>query len=197
VLDEQGQPIKNIAVHAVLERNGMYMPTADSDESGQFVIEGLEPGTYDVFGESDAAGYPNTAISFYSTKEPTRVVLGSDSPAARIVLNLGPRAGVLSGTVIDKVTGKAIVSRHALHFIVKKASNPEDSILFGGPAKFRWLIPAAVEIILEVTAGGYKPWFYADASNPSRPLPLRLESGEQKSLDIELERDARQSTKEH
>jgi hypothetical protein len=109
---------------------------------------------------------------------------------------LGPRAGVLSGTVIDKVTGKAIVSRHALHFIVKKASNPEDSILFGGPAKFRWLIPPAVEITLEVTAGGYKPWFYTDASNPSRPLPLRLESGEQKSLDIELEPDATQSTME-
>jgi hypothetical protein len=175
----------------------MYMPTAVSDDSGQFAIEGLETGTYDVFGESDAAGYPNTAISFYSTKTPTRVVLGSDSPAARIVLNLGPRAGVLSGTVIDKITGKAIVSRHALHFIVKKASNPEDSILFGGPAKFRWLIPPAVEITLEVTAGGYKPWFYADASNPSRPLPLRLESGEQKSLNIELERDATQSPMEH
>ncbi len=172
----------------------MYMPTAVSDDSGQFVIEGLEPGTYDVFGESDAAGYPNTAISFYSTKEPTRVVLGSDSPTARVVLNLGPRAGVLSGTVIDKFTGKAIVSRHALHFIVKRASNPEDSILFGGPAKFRWLIPPAVEVTLEVTAEGYKAWSYTDPSNPSQLLPLRLESGEQKSLDIELEPDATQTT---
>lgn len=29
--------------------------------------------------------------------------------------------------------------------------------------------------------------FYSDASNPSRPLPLRLESGDQRSLRIELE----------
>jgi hypothetical protein len=110
----------------------MYMPTAVSDESGQFAIEGLETGTYDVFGESDAAGYPNTAISFYSTKEPTRVVLGSDSPGARIVLNLGPRAGVLSGTVIDKITRKAIVSRHALHFIVKESFKSEGLHLVRG-----------------------------------------------------------------
>jgi hypothetical protein len=172
------------------------MPTVMSDDAGQFAIDGLEPGTYDVFGESDAAGYPNTGMSFYSTKEPTRAVLGSDSSAARIVLHLGPRAGVLSGTVIDKSAGKAIVSRHSLHFIVKKVSNPEDSILLVGPAKFRWLIPPAVEVTFEVTAEGYKPWSYADPSNPSQQLPLRLESGERKSLDIELEPEAIRRTTE-
>jgi hypothetical protein len=41
--------------------------------------------------------------------------------------------------------------------------------------------------MLEVSATGYKTWFYSDASNPLRPLPLRLESGEQRSLRIELE----------
>jgi hypothetical protein len=46
-----------------------------------------------------------------------------------------------------------------------------------------------VEVTLKVTAEGYRPWLYADPSNPSRPLPLRLESGEERILNIELEPD--------
>jgi hypothetical protein len=41
--------------------------------------------------------------------------------------------------------------------------------------------------MLEVSARGYKTWSYSDASNPLHPQPLRLESGEQRSLRIELE----------
>jgi hypothetical protein len=40
---------------------------------------------------------------------------------------------------------------------------------------------------LEVSAKRYKTWFYSDVSNPSHQLPLRLESGEQRPLRIELE----------
>ena len=188
VIDQQGQPLTNIFVHAVLEQTRMYMPTVNSDEAGQFVIENLEPGIYDIFGESDATGCPNTALSFYPNENPIKVTLGNVGTAL-VVLVLGPRAGVLSGTVLDKVTGRAIVSRHALHFVVRKVSRREDSIEFLGPAKFRWLIPPVTEVTLEVIAEGYKPWLYADPSNPSKPLPFRLESGEEKTLNVELEPD--------
>jgi len=186
VLNQQGHPLKNIFVHAVLERTGTYMPTVDSNEAGHFVIENLEPGTYDIFGESDAAGYPNTALPFYTNENPIKVTLGTFSTAT-IVLVLGPRAGVLRGTVLDKTKGTAIVSQHAPYFIVRKGSNPEDSIEFVGPAKFRWLIPPATDVTLEVFAEGYKPWVYSDTSNSSRPILFRLESGEEKILNMELE----------
>jgi hypothetical protein len=52
VLGQQAQPLKNISVHAVLEQTGMHAPTANSNGDGQFVIGDLEPGTYDIFGES-------------------------------------------------------------------------------------------------------------------------------------------------
>jgi hypothetical protein len=186
VLDPQGKPLKNIFIHAVLEQTGMYMPTADSNDAGQFVIGDLGPGTYDIFGESDSAGYPNTALSFYTNENPIKVTLGNYGTAT-VVLVLGQKAAVLSGTLLDKVTGRVIVSPHAPHFIVEKMSNREDSIEFLGSAKFRWLIPPRVEVTLKVTAEGYKPRLYSDPSNPSKPLPLRLESGEERILKIELE----------
>lgn len=185
VLDQQGQPLNHIFVHAVSEQTGVYMPTVESDINGKFLIESLEPGLYKVFGESDAAGYPNTAMRFYGGDSPERVVIGVGG-LATVPLVLGPVAGVLSGTLNDKATGKAIVSRHAVNFTLKKTSNPEDSILLVGPLNFRWLIPPAVDLTLEVTAQGYKPWFYS-AAEFSNQWPLRLESGEERTLTIELE----------
>jgi hypothetical protein len=188
VLDERAHPLKNILVHAVSEKTGMYMPTVDSNEDGHFVIENLEPGTYSVFGESDSAGYPNTALSFYPNENPTKVTIGNFGEA-NVVLVLGPRAGVLCGTVLDRTTGQAIISQ--THFIVRKISNRDDAIEFAGPAKFRWLIPPATEVTLEVVAEGYKPWVYAETSSPSTPMPLRLDSGQEKILNIQLEPQTR------
>lgn len=140
VLDRNGEPLQHICVQAVLDKTGMYMPTAETDAGGRFVVEGLEPGAYHLFGESDADGYPNTALSFFGKEEPLGVVIGNGGTVP-VVLVLGPQAGVLSGTVTDMATGKAIVSRHSLRFIIRNASSPGDSIEFDGPAKFRWLIP--------------------------------------------------------
>jgi hypothetical protein len=186
VLDQQGHPLRNISVHAVLEQTGMYMPTVNSSDTGQFVIEHLEPGTYDIFGESDAAAYPDTALSFYPNENPTKVTLGNFGTAT-VALVLGPRAGVLCGTVLDKTTGRPITSPHAPHLIVRKVSNREDSIEFLGPPRFRWLIPPATEVTLEVFAEGYRPWVYADLPDPLTPAPFRLESGDERTLDIQLE----------
>jgi hypothetical protein len=193
VLDQQGQLLKDISVHAVLKQTGMLMPTVNSNEAGQFVVENLEPGTYDLFSESDAAGYPYTALPFYRSENPVEVTLGNCGTAT-VVLVLGPRAGVVSGMVLDRVTGKAIVSPQAPHFIVKKVLHPDDSIEFLGPPKFHWLIPPSNEVTMEVIAEGYKSWVYADPSNPSKPLPFQLESGEEKVLNVELEPDAYHET---
>lgn len=192
VVDEQAHPLKNISVHAVSDKTGMYMPTVGSDEDGHFLIENLEPGTYSIFGESDADAYPNTALSFYPNENPIKVTLGNFG-TANVVLVLGPRAGVLYGTVLDKTTGKAINSQHPPHFIVRKVSDRADSIEFIRPAQFRWLIPPATEVTLEVFVESYKRWVYSETSNPLTPMPFRLESGEERILNIGLEPQTRQA----
>jgi hypothetical protein len=186
VFDEQGHPLENISVHAVSDTTGRYMPTVDSNEDGHFVITNVEPGTYHVFGESDAAAYPNAALSFYPNQNPVQVALGNFG-TANVVLVLGPRAGVLRGTVLDKTTGRAINYQHPPHFVIRKVSDGAESIEFMGPAKFRWLLPSATEVTLEVFVEGYERWAYAEPSSPRTPMPFRLESGEEKTLNIWLE----------
>jgi hypothetical protein len=178
VLDQRGQPLNHIAVRAVREETGIYMPGAETSSSGWFVIEELEPGAYDIFGESDLGGYPDTALSFYSKAEPTKVFLRAGDTAG-IKLILGPPAGIWSGVLIDKATGRLVATPHAPHFVVRKVTDPEEGIEFLGSAKFRWLIPPEVDVTLEVNAEGYRPW--------SALLPSHFQSGRSTKFRIELE----------
>jgi hypothetical protein len=43
---------------------------------------------------------------------------------------------------------------------------------------------------LGACAEGYKPWFYADPSNPSRPVALELRPGAEFEIEINLEHGA-------
>ena len=189
VVDQRGQPLKRISVSAVLAGSNVqaYMPAAETNDAGQFVIDGLEAGTYDLFGQNEGDDYPNTALSFYSQEDPTAVNV-QDGDAANVKLVLGPPAGVWAGVVIDKVTGKTVVPPHGVQFTVTRVANPDDSILFAGPAKYRWLIPPDVDVMLEVKAEGYQTW--------SSLLPLRFRSGENKNLTIALEAE-RQGDQDH
>jgi hypothetical protein len=54
-----------------------------------------------------------------------------------------------------------------------------------GSSGARVPVGSATEVIVEVSAKGYKNWFYFDPSDPSRPV-LRLESGEERSLEVQL-----------
>jgi hypothetical protein len=168
----------------------MYMPTANSDAAGRFIIPDLEPGTYDVFGENYWSGYPDAALSFYNNEHPVKVTLKRGS-IAKVLLILGPKAGVLSGIVLDNATGRTVVSRHALRFIVSRISDPTRSIEFDGPPNFRWLIPPGTDVTLEVRAECYEAAIYTDTSNNAKPAILRLESGEEKTINVRLEPDAK------
>ena len=186
VMDQHGRPLQTIAVHAFREETRMYMPTVVTDKAGRFTVDDLEPGTYELFGENEAADYPNTALSFYSKEEPTPIALARGE-SAKLTLVLGPRAGVISGTVVDRSTGKPVGCAHAIHFIVTNVYDPEDSIEFMGPAHFRWLIAPKTEYTMEVTAEGYKTWSYGNPLDLSGPLPLQVDSGKERELTIELD----------
>jgi hypothetical protein len=58
----------------------------------------------------------------------------------------------------------------------------------------RTSIPAAKDVSLEVSANGHRTWVYIDPSNQSRPSYLRLESGERKSISIELQPEAKNTS---
>jgi hypothetical protein len=190
VVDEVGQPIQAAKVHA--ELHGVPMSKAiryvESDESGAFAIDRLDDGTYDVNGKKEEDGYADTSFSFYAGK-PVSVQITPDHPNPRITLKLGPKAGILGGTVRDALTGKPI----PVGFMLRRVDNPTNFLSTSAPPAFRILIPASTDVTVEVSAPGYETWFYVDESSHFKPSPLRLESSAQMQLDILLQPKEKQS----
>ena len=58
--------------------------------------------------------------------------------------------------------------------------------MFTEITKNRVLVPPNVDVLLIVQTHGYERWFYTDVALASRPV-IRLSSGEQRTIDAELE----------
>lgn len=182
VVDQDGSPIESAQVHAELHGVPMAMAIryVETDREGSFTIDRLSFGAYDVNGNKEKDGYPETNWALYAEKPLATTNISAEQPTAHVVLHFGQKAGVIIGSVRDAVTGKPLnsgfrISRDEAHWISSSA-----------PAEFRFLIPSNVRVDLEVSASGYSTWRYNQAFRGSQ---LILASGEEKRLDIVLERD--------
>jgi Carboxypeptidase regulatory-like domain len=151
-----------------------------TDENGRFTIEHVSMGSYSVVAAKEEDSY-----SMVEQIPGQKVVLTADRPFAQLTLKLGPRSGRLTGTARDKGTGKPIGPEGKLSITyVSVEGNSTGSMSGLDGANLRANLPAGKEFIVFVSAPGYVPWFYIN--NQSRPT-LRLEPGEEKVLDVELE----------
>jgi hypothetical protein len=57
---------------------------------------------------------------------------------------------------------------------------------FTSDGEFHVTLPPECDLVVIVSAKGYKGWVYTDPINPTSPV-LRLSAGERKRLDIQLE----------
>lgn len=183
VLDESGRPLQGAKVHPEIQGKIMMMHSVvryvETDENGSFAIDRLAFATYHVIGMKEEAGYPNLTFSFYAgQRQADSVEISQDHPAASIELKLGPRAGVLKGTVKDAVTGKPVPASFRLSAGATRWMSTSQ------PSNFRVLIPASNEITMEVSSPGYGTWVYGGTAAGSHGL--RLESGMEKQINILL-----------
>jgi carboxypeptidase family protein len=187
VLDENGQLVAHASVCTSVTKGNETMVTCrvSTDEIGQFQIEHINMGTYGVFAEKDEDGYS-------SANHPSeqQVTINTSDPNAYVTLRLGPKGGILSGSVKDTKTGKSIVTSE-VHYVALDGGNSGTAGVNDG--QFQITVPARTDLIVVVSARGYRGWVYTDAANPSRPV-LRLGSGEKKFLDVELEPVAADAT---
>ncbi len=154
---------------------------AQSDEHGQFELH-VPLGQIGVFAEKQQGGYWGLIDPGPSRRKGIHTVtLTAEAPTARVTLKIGPRPGELTFDVKDKSTGKPVEG-----FSVRWIGIDDTRMMSIQLPVVRALIPPDIEAILEVHANGYRRWFYIDPSNPSQPI-LRLASGEEKHLDVELE----------
>src|SRR6202034_3969045 len=107
-----------------------------------------------------------------NTKEMMKTVnLTPESPSARVVLKIGRKPAELIVNVTDRQTGKP-VEAFFVRLITDSSSACSGSGGFklGGSSGVRVPIPAATDVLLEVSAIGYKSWYFSDPTDPTRPV---------------------------
>jgi len=184
---EDGQPTKGATVSAFpLDRAlAAKVPSADTDELGHFHINHLWLGKFAVTAKKEDEGYPNTSIGFYSDRKIPPTILSLAHPSATDTILLGPKAGILVGTVADAITGAPLDP--CVDF--QRASDPNNFLSGTGlvSAKYRVLVPSDRDMIMKIWHQGYLPWYYPVANYKSEAKPLRLSSGQERTLHIRLQ----------
>jgi hypothetical protein len=99
---------------------------------------------------------------------------------------LGPKAGILRGTVADAVTGAPLDPCVDFHI----ASEPNNFLSGTGlvNSEYRVLVPHDLDVIMKIWHEGYLLWYYPGVRNKSEALALHLKSGEERTLHIRLQR---------
>lgn len=161
------------------------VPQADTDETGYFAIRRLWLGKFAVTAKKEDEDYPDMHSAFYSDGRFEAVTLTTDRPSATVTIRLGPKAGVLVGTVTDAVTGAPL--NPCVDF--RRASDPNNFLSGTGQvnAKYRVLVPSDRDVMMKIWYEGHLPWYYPGANNKSEAKPLRLKPGEERILHIRLQ----------
>ena len=186
VVNEEGTPIAEAKVHAEPldgRTRGTLVRYVETDAQGRFRIDRLEWGKYMISAKKEESGYPDMMYAFYNNNLFTTVTLSQLSPLADVRIQLGPQAGVLTGTITDAESGNPVNAG----FRFTPAERPNNWLSKSAPPRYRVLLPAREGVFLEVTAPGYKKWHYGGTPSAPKGIPLRLASGAEMVLDIRLE----------
>ena len=187
VLDSKGKPIIKARVGASRLVSGL-LPSAFTDDQGEFFIGDLKPGIYMLTVSKEDDGYPNTISSFhYSPKIPPQASVYAGRVTSNIVIQLGPKAAKLIAHLFDAMTNQPV---EEAEISLRRVDNPNYSYL-ASPTQsqrrgtFQVLVPS-VPITLKVSAPGYENWYYGKDGSKEKTGAIRLEPGTTMELTIFL-----------
>lgn len=185
VLDEEGKSV--VAAHVQVEPLGKVLSSpvreTETDKTGHFLIDNLQLGSYKTFAMKESAGYPDTAFAFYSNQVFSTVTLTTNAPKVDLMLKIGPPSGVVNGLVTNAITQELV----SASFLLRRASDFENWISLSQRPQYRVLLPPNTDVLLEVSAAGYKTLYYGGPSDPLGRPAIRLNSGQEMKLDIQLQ----------
>ncbi len=187
VLDEAGRPLPKAKVH--IAEKGPFaghrlVQYHETDDTGHFYIHHVPWGTYVVMAGKTDASYPDTAFVFYSNLAVPTVTLAPDFPTADVSLRLGPKAATLDiESVADEATGKEIRSAA---ITLRRAENRQ-FFMTASTTEGRILVPSLVDVLIEITAEGYKPWPPPDKTTTEGRLLLKPEQVEKLRVTLQPE----------
>jgi hypothetical protein len=158
------------------------LPRVTSNDKGEYRFESLPWwGKYTVYGEDDDAGYSIFSNGPAGGGHPSEVQITPGHPEAEFKVYLPPKAGFLQIHLTNRRT-KAAIS--GMQIDVKSMDKPE-SLLFsmGCDSKHVVLIPPDKDVLLHVTAPGFREW----KESVGKGKPIHLASGTRITLDVQLD----------
>lgn len=172
VINETGQyvagakvHVHNASDHRIQVRPIRYVET---DNDGKFVIDRLEWGLYQVFAMKEADGYPNCSLGVYCIGRKFTANLSPQTPSATVVVVVDPKAGKLTGSISDYLTGQPLS-----HAVIKVwIWNDVKFFQMSTRSEYSILIPPGTQVGIEIQAPGYEPWRYPGAGSSAQPLLL-------------------------
>ncbi len=176
---EDGKIVVGATVYA--NPSGIIMvnvaPHSQTDMNGHFEIRQLSWGRYFISAAKKDEGYPDM---FFTNSGLQSVTLSPENPNVSGAIRLGPKAGILTGTVIDAVTAAPLNPCADFRW----AAYPSNFLMGTGlvNAQFRVLIPSGTDVLWKVWLGGYKPWYYPGTTDKSAAGSVRLEPGQIKTV---------------
>jgi hypothetical protein len=189
---EDRKPVMGATVYAtpIGRPIGAIIPHAETDETGYFVIH-IYPswfGRFAVTAKKEDENFPDMN-QFYSDGKFATVTLTPRHRAETVIIRLGPKAGVLVGTVADAVTGAPLNPCVEL----RRAKEPNNFLAGTGlvNANYHVLVPSNTDVLMKIWYRGHKPWFYPGTTDKAQSRPINLKPGEEAKLDIRLEPDSK------
>jgi hypothetical protein len=187
VLDQYGSPVSYANVFAYPDALFGRLPAALADSNGKFSIAVENTGKFRVTAQKLAEQYAGLSSTLHypaATSMPEVSVTG-EQPAPYVVLRLGPRAGTLSGSVVDS-RSQAPVGRFYVRVCRADGQRYCHQEAFAGNfGLFQMLVPP-VPVLVEAFADGYQDWQRLDDAK-RQPSPLTVESGQTMQLSVQLD----------
>jgi len=165
--------------------SGLY-PASRSDDSGHYCLVNVPYGDNALAADDPAHGYANSQASLYAraidNKVPVNVAhLSAEHPQATIEVHIPYKAAFLTVHLTDAITGKPQL---ALFYELSAQADPQGRYIKGSQsAKDQLLVPPNENVLLKVSAPGYREWPYDNSPG----YVLNLLPGEHKTIDVTLQ----------
>lgn len=153
----------------------------ETDEQGRFEISHLSWGSYKLFAIKEADGYPNTMLAFYSDNQFPTVTVSRAFPTSKVLLNIGRKAGRILVTAVDANSGRPVPSSAVL----RRLDNPKLWVSTSVETATSVLVPAGIDVTLDVTAPGYAKWSLTDTSG--KISIFKLKSDDVRKVEVKLQ----------
>jgi hypothetical protein len=170
VVDENGRPVAQAQVEARPNSLSGALPRALSDAEGKFSILVRKTGTFKLTASKLKDSYASMASPFYyPTELLPEVIVDNGRPTPFTTVRLGPRAGRISFRVVDNVTSQPL---QQVTIAACRAESPRycRRQVFTNPMGMFLMLVPSVQVVLQVTAEGYKDWVQPRGDEPAQWL---------------------------